>query len=231
MNHRALIATLVLSLVAAGGCSKSSADTVAVVGTDTSCTAAKRTIAAGETTFEFENKANDVNELYVLRPNGDIVGEVENVTSGSRRTLNADLVAGTYRLQCKPGMTGSGVSSTITVTGTGGSAAPKVTREVRLVATDYTVTGVPTDVTSGETIRFELRNNGTEAHEFEVLGPDGDPVGEVPGTEPGRTGSATITFARTGAYTWQCLLKNPAGMTHKSLGMTGTITIGAAAQP
>ncbi len=52
-------------------------------------------------------------------------------------------------------------------------------------------------ITAGETIRFEMTNSGDQAHEFEVLLPDGEALGEVAAIEPGEEGGATMTFDRT----------------------------------
>jgi len=105
------------------GCSSTSDNTLAVTGTDTSCTVAAPEVRAGKVTFEFENKASQVNELYVLRANKQVAAELENVTSGMTRSLNADLSSGTYTLTCKPGMKGRGISSTINVVGEGGAVS------------------------------------------------------------------------------------------------------------
>jgi len=105
------------------GCSSTSDKSVAVTGTDTSCTAAATEVRAGKVTFEFENKSSQVNELYVLQANKKVAAELENVTSGITRSLNADLSSGTYTLTCKPGMKGEGISSTIKVVGDGGAGS------------------------------------------------------------------------------------------------------------
>lgn len=107
------------------GCSSTSGNnTVAVIGTDTSCMPGATDVAAGKVTFEFENRSPQVNELYVLRANKKVVAELENVTSGMTRSLSADLSTGIYTLTCKPGMKGEGISSTIKVVGDGGGSTP-----------------------------------------------------------------------------------------------------------
>lgn len=89
-----LAATALLALAA---CSTESADsTVEVTGTDDACVIAQDVVEAGKVGFEFTNESSKVNELYVLKANGDTLGEVENVTTGTSRTLTVDLVAGDY---------------------------------------------------------------------------------------------------------------------------------------
>src|SRR2546429_296820 len=75
-------------------------------------------------------------------------------------------------------------------------------------------------ITPGETVEFELRNTGTEEHEFEVLGPDGQAVGEVSEVQPGKSGEAEMTFTKSGTYTFRCALKD-----HEQRGMKGTLTV------
>ena len=123
MRMRITHAYLLVAVVLVVGCSSTSDNTVAVTGTDTSCTASATEVAAGKVTFEFENKSSQVNELYVLRANKKVVAELENVTSGITRSLNADLSSGIYTLTCKPGMKGEGISSTIKVVGDGGAGS------------------------------------------------------------------------------------------------------------
>jgi iron uptake system component EfeO len=100
-----------------GACSSNSKSAVRVTATDSKCTPAKRTFAAGKTTFEVENKGSKVTELYVYKPGDEIAGEVENVGPGTTRQLTVPLQAGRYELACKPGQTGRGIRAPITVKG------------------------------------------------------------------------------------------------------------------
>jgi len=221
-----LAGCLVLS---AGACSDDTAGaTLDVTGTNDGCDPAMDVLDAGTTDVEFTNEADKISELYVLRSNGDIVGEVENVTTGTKRTLTVDLVAGEYTLRCRPGQTGDGVTSVITVAGEGGTAAGAPDRTLTFEAVDFQYTDLDlSEVTVGETIRFDMTNSGTEEHEFEVLDPDGNAIGEVAAVEPGGTGGATITFDAPGDYSFQCILVNQAsGQPHSMLGMKGTFSVG-----
>ena len=230
--RRAVLAAPIVALLALSACSTESADsTVAVTGTDDACEIDSDIVDAGKVGFEFVNDSNDVNELYVLQANGDTLGEVENVTTGTSRTLTVDLVAGDYQVRCKPGQTGDGFESTFTVTGDGGTAQAEVDREIAFRAIDFTyenldLTSIASGITTGETIRFAMHNVGEQAHEFEVLDPAGEPIGEVAATDPGVSGGATMTFTSPGVFTYQCILVDPAtGKPHTELGMIGTFDV------
>jgi plastocyanin len=225
-RRRPFLAASVIVVLAA--CSTETADsTVAVTGTDDACTIERDVLDAGKVGFEFTNESSKVNELYVLRANGDTLGEVENVTTGTKRTLTVDLVAGDYLVRCKPGQSGDGFESPFTVTGEGGTAQAEADREVDFEAVDFAYENLDTTgIAEGDTIRFVMDNTGEQAHEFEVLDPDGEPIGEVASTDPGKIGSATMTFVSPGVYTYQCILVDPAtGKPHSELGMLGTVEV------
>jgi hypothetical protein len=73
-------------------------------------------------TFRLRNDAAQTNELYVLRADGSIVGERENIQPGDEAELTVELDSGAHQLLCKPGMTGDGIATAITVTGDNESA-------------------------------------------------------------------------------------------------------------
>jgi plastocyanin len=217
-----------LALVLASGCTTGSADTTtAVTGTDDDCILAGDQLEAGRIDFEFSNEADDVSELYVLRPDGDVVSEVENVTTGTSRTLAVDLAAGEYQVRCVPGQTGEGFSTDFTVTGEGGAAQATADREISFDAVDFTYENLDvSDIVTGETIRFEMDNKGEQPHEFEVLDPDGRAVGEIAEIAASFSGGATMGFEAPGVYTYQCILVDPeSGKEHAELGMIGTFEV------
>jgi len=219
-----------VAVLVPAACTGGDADSsVAVTGTNDACTIADDTLTAGQIDFEFTNKADKVNELYVVRANGDVVGEVEDVTNGTTRTLTADLVAGEYQVKCKPGQAGKGITSDFTVSGEGGTAVAEPDRTISFDAVDFTYEDLDlTDIATGDTIRFEMTNSGDQPHEFEVLNPDGDAVGEVAAVEPGETGGAVITFEDAGSYTYQCILVDPeTDQKHSEMGMTGMFEVAA----
>lgn len=137
-----------------------------MTGTDDGCIIAVDELAAGKIDFNFTNEAGDISELYVLRPNGDVVAEVENVTTGVTRTLTVDLVAGDYELACKPGQVGDGFTTGFVVTGEGGTAQAAPDREIHFSSVDFTYQDLDlSGITAGNTIRFEMVNNGGQPHE------------------------------------------------------------------
>jgi uncharacterized cupredoxin-like copper-binding protein len=224
-----LVVGALLATLAFAGCTDDSSGgtTAKVTGTDDSCTIDPTELSAGPIDFEFTNEGKKVSELYVVRANGDIAGEVENVTPNLTRSLKADLTAGDYKVRCKPGQSGDGIEADFTVTGEGGKEQRAVDRTIRFDAADFTYRDLDLDgITPGTTVRFEMTNSGTQDHEFEVLDPDGEAIGEVAAVAPGETGGATITFGEAGTYTYQCILKD--ATTHKGhdeLGMKGTFEV------
>jgi iron uptake system component EfeO len=212
------------------GCGGSKADTtIAVTGTDTKCDVAKTELPAGNIRFNLTNKGKKTTELYVLGAKDRIIDEIENITPGVTRALDVNLKAGHYTLACKPGQVGDGIRQQIMVTGAGGATgagAAKADRSIDVDATEYAFSfdAAPT-ITKGEAIEFELDNKGHERHEFEVLGPDGEAIGEIAATDPGTKAEAVFEFKEAGTYTYQCLLQTDAGVKHDTLGMKGTFDV------
>lgn len=221
------IAVLTLGLAA---CGANKADTtITVTGTDSACAVADTSLSAGNIRFNLTNKGKKTTELYVLGEKDRIIDEVENVTPGVTRALDVNLKAGTYTLRCRPGQVGDGIRQKVTVTGAGGktgAAAVKADRKLEVDATEYVFSfGETPHITKGEAIEFELVNKGKERHEFEVLGPDGNAIGEIAAIKPTQTDEAVFEFNEAGTYTYQCLLKTADGREHKDLGMTGTFDV------
>lgn len=224
-----LLATTALAFGVAG-CSDEKADTTTTVtGTEKACTLESTELQAGNIGFEFTNEGSQVSELYILRENDDIVGEVENVGPGTSRTLTADLVAGEYKARCKPGQKGKGITTEFTVTGKGGTAQAKPSRTISFDAVDFHYEQLDlSGIEAGTTVRFEMTNSGDQPHEFEVLGPDGKAIGEVAAVDAGKEGGATITFAEPGTYRYQCILVDEeTGKKHTMLGMEGDFEVEA----
>ena len=121
-------AVLLALVMLAGGCGArnhspaQAADAIAVSANDTTCTVATSTLPAGTHVFRVVNGGAKVTEFYVYGPGDRIVGEVENITPGLSRDLRVTLNAGQYQASCRPGMSGTGIRKTLTVTGT--AAAP-----------------------------------------------------------------------------------------------------------
>ncbi|MCW2810831.1 MAG: peptidase family protein [Friedmanniella sp.] len=96
-----------------------------VTATDTACTVSSATAPAGKLTFSVTNAGTKVNEFYLLGSDGlRVVGEVENIGPGLSRDLVVTAIPGTYIATCKPGMTGDGIRSDLTVEPSGEATAP-----------------------------------------------------------------------------------------------------------
>ena len=65
------------------------------------------------------NTGGDVTEFYLLRADGTVAGEVEDIGPGLSRDLVVQAGPGSYTAACKPGMTGAGIRQPFTVTGSG----------------------------------------------------------------------------------------------------------------
>ncbi len=125
--HASRLFALVTGLVLAGSlgaCGSGSSDssggtTYAVDSGDKTCDVDKTELPPGPATFTVTNSGSDVTEVYIYaEKNGqftDVVDEVENVTPGTTGDLDVDLDAGRYNVTCKPGMSGDGISTLITV--------------------------------------------------------------------------------------------------------------------
>lgn len=94
-----------------------SSDTIAVTSSATACTVSRTTLPAGKHVFAIENTGSQPTEVYVYSPGDKIVAEKENIGPSLKVQLEADLAAGTYDITCKPGQTGAGIRTPITVTG------------------------------------------------------------------------------------------------------------------
>lgn len=93
--------------------------TLTVESSDDACAVSSATAASGTLTFEVSNTGSQTTEFYLLASDGlRIVGEVENITPGSSRTLTVLAQPGDYVTLCKPGMLGEGVGrASFTVSG------------------------------------------------------------------------------------------------------------------
>jgi iron uptake system component EfeO len=122
-------ATRVFALTLAGGiaalalaaCDRSepggTGTPIEVTASDTACAVARTEVPAGVTVFKVTNTGTKVTEFYVYAAGDRVMGEVENIGPGLSRELRIELAAGTYETACKPGMSGTGIRGTFTVTG------------------------------------------------------------------------------------------------------------------
>jgi iron uptake system component EfeO len=174
----------------AGGGSDSAGQAIAVTATDVDCTLDVSTVASGPTTFNVSNTGSEVTEVYVYAKSDEgqfstIVAEVENIGPGTSRDMSADLGGGTYEVACKPGQTGDGIRTTLTVEGEATAGSPSASesasaREIELSITDQGLSG-PSGLsgTTGERIEFAVVNNAADGRVFEVKRPDGSVAGET----------------------------------------------------
>jgi plastocyanin len=213
----------VVLLAALAGCSSKDKgeNSIAITATDSACDVATTDLPSGTTTFAVTNKGSDVTEVYVYGEGDKVMGEVENIGPGTSRDFTVDLGAGSYEVACKPGQKGDGIRTAITVSGSATTLAA-ADRTVTFQAFDHGYTGLDgLTVTQGDTIEFAMTNTATDTqHEFEVLGADGNPLGEIGPTDPGATGTVVLTFDKAGSYTFVCGITD-----HEAMGMKGEFTV------
>ena len=114
-----LLLPLLLSTAACGSDDSAAAGPpVPVRAGDTTCEVATTTLPAGRTEFSVTNTGGSTSEVYVYGGSDfdDVEGEVEDVAPGATRSLDVELSAGTYEVACKPGGSGDGIRTRITVT-------------------------------------------------------------------------------------------------------------------
>ena len=196
------------SLTACGADSPGKASGVAITATDSACQVATTSFAPGEVTFTVTNKGKDTTEVYVYGKQGDgftkVVAEVENVAPGLTREMKATLAGGAYEIACKPGQTGTGIRTAITVSGGSavatGEAEAAYDREIELAVTATGVTGGDgLTAKAGEKIEFKLENKAAAARALEIVDPSGKVVAEI---EADANGAAETIVPLTGAGAW-----------------------------
>ncbi len=129
-------AVLVVTALAASACGSSSASDsaaggpVTVTASDTGCGLSRTTLSAGSNTFAITNKGARTTEVYVYADGDRIVAEKENIGPGLQYDLAVDVPAGSYEVACKPGQTGDGIRTKITVSGAAGAVDPATAQAV-----------------------------------------------------------------------------------------------------
>jgi iron uptake system component EfeO len=114
---RSRAAVAVALLVALAGCASPPATgaSIAIESSDTACTLSATSAPAGPTTFSVRNAGGETTELYIYRPDGTVVSELEDITPGVSRDMTVDLEAGAYEVACKPGEREPGFREAFTV--------------------------------------------------------------------------------------------------------------------
>ncbi|WP_431044726.1 iron uptake system protein EfeO [Streptomyces sp. P1-3] len=134
----AVAALAAAALAAVAGCAEKSdandSDAIKVTASDNACEVSKKTFPAGHVTLAVENKGSKVTEVYVYAPGDRIVTERENILSGTKATITAEVKAGSYEIACKPGMKGDGIRQKVTASGKGAPAAKRDPRLDKAVA-------------------------------------------------------------------------------------------------
>jgi iron uptake system component EfeO len=203
-----LVAAVVALGLAACSSPASKSDGVAITATDTTCAVATTTFAPGTVKFTVTNKGSKVTEVYVYADKSRIVTEVENIGPGTSRDLTADLTPGTYEVACKPGQTGDGIRTPITVTGSVPTSTPTSTGPTRAydfeleitVSADGAQTAGPATVAVGQKVEFKLENKTNGKRELEIIDPNGK---EVAAIEAPAGGAAETVVALTLPGTWK----------------------------
>ncbi len=108
---------------------------VTVRATDDACDLDRTDLSAGRNVFEIINEGSQVTEVYVYADGDRIVTEKEDIGPGIRYELTTQIPEGDYVVACKPGMTGEGIRTPITVTGAVAAADPDEARAVQAYRT------------------------------------------------------------------------------------------------
>jgi iron uptake system component EfeO len=200
-----LLAAPVLS--ACGGSDPASRTSVSVEASDDACKVAATDLDAGPVTFEVTNKGSKVTEVYVYGEKDGafttIVGEVENVGPGTSRDLSVDLGGGTYEIACKPGQTGDGIRTKVTVAGDAAddTGEPAYDREIEMTVAAAGLTGLEgAAAKAGEAIEFKLQNDTDGTRTLEIVDPSGAVAAEID-VAKGTEGEVIVELAKAGAWT------------------------------
>ena len=119
---------VVVPLAACSGGDEAGSGEITVTATEAECTPSATDLDAGVTHFRVTNKGKQSTELYVLRPDGSIVAERENIAPGIVAQVTAELTAGDYTLRCRANDSSDGVTTAFKVKGQATAAGdPRLT--------------------------------------------------------------------------------------------------------
>ncbi|WP_026411876.1 iron uptake system protein EfeO [Actinomadura oligospora] len=136
------------------GGGKGGGDAIRVTASDNACEVAKKDVPAGKITFKVFNKGSQANEFEILRPDGKIIAERENIGPGTTVNFVVSLAAGDYKALCSAGQTGKGPSQDIKVTGAGGAAGAADARLTNAASEYKTFVLAQVDDTIAKTQKF-----------------------------------------------------------------------------
>jgi iron uptake system component EfeO len=213
MTSRAVLALGAATLALLAGCGSgdpaATGSGVAITANDTACQVAKTTFDPGQVTFTVTNKGSQTTEVYIYGDSNGaytkIISEVENIGPGLSRDLTATLSPGAYEIACKPGQTGDGIRTPITVTGTPASASAtaeaEYDHEIEIEVTASAVEGADgLTAKAGEKIEFKLENKANAKRELEIINPAGKIVAEIEATAGGAA-ETVVALAEPGKWT------------------------------
>jgi iron uptake system component EfeO len=225
---RPAIAAVGLAIaVSASGCGSSGSgsgeQTYDVRAGDKTCDVEKTRLPAGVVVFKVENTGSDVTEVYVYGQQAGeftrIVGEVENIGPGTSRDFTVSLPRGAYQVACKPGMTGDGIRTNLTVTGPGGSgssngeSSESYDREMEFSVSAAGGVEPPSGglrAARGQRIEFKLHNASGEEHYLKVVDPQGHQVGTAE-ADAGAEAEFVAELPSVGDYTVSVYAKGAEG--------------------
>jgi uncharacterized cupredoxin-like copper-binding protein len=98
-----------------------------------------------------------------------------------------------------------------------------VIKTVQISEKEFSLTPSTVSLSKTGTYEFQVTNNGTIMHAFNVEGP-GLEEQEAGNIDAGQMKTLRVTFPQTGSFEMYCPIDG-----HKSQGMKGTISVGAAA--
>jgi iron uptake system component EfeO len=114
-----------------------------------------------------------------------------------------DLDGGTYEIACKPGQTGDGIRTKVTVAGDAAddTGEPAYDREIEMTVAAAGLTGLEgAAAKAGEAIEFKLQNDTGGTRTLEIVDPSGAVAAEID-VAKGTEGEVIVELAKTGAWT------------------------------
>ncbi|HEY7199449.1 MAG TPA: plastocyanin/azurin family copper-binding protein [Candidatus Dormibacteraeota bacterium] len=134
-----------------------------------------------------------------------------------RRLLMAALAAAAVAAgACGGNSSGGGGGSTASTPPPSNSGASGNT--LTFTETEYKIAMSSSSVKAGD-YTFKVDNQGKFPHDLHIATPDGSEIGKTDVLQAGGSGSITVTL-KAGTYSLWCAVD-----AHKSLGMSGTLTV------
>ncbi len=109
---------------------------IAVKASDTACQVADTTLQAGTLMFTVSNAGSQPTEVHVYAPGDRSLAAVDNIGPSTSKRLTVTLRAGQYQIACRPGGTGQGIRTAITVKAPSG-AEPTTSPQLQAAIAEY----------------------------------------------------------------------------------------------